>query len=133
VWPPDWLTARWLWQVRNAFRPTTIRDLRRAFAEAQDDTEIVSPPTQLIKGPNSHCMYVAGRLQLSCVSNGTHRIRHAQQARRACADAHRAAGHLCVCLQGVIILTGQGSEAFCSGGDQSLRGEGGCVCVGFPL
>lgn len=53
-------------EVRNAFRPTTIRDLRRAFAEAQDDTEL-----------------------------------------------------------GVIILTGQGSEAFCSGGDQSLRGEGG--------
>lgn len=28
-------------------------------------------------------------------------------------------------LQGVIILCGEGDEAFCSGGDQSLRGEGG--------
>ncbi|KAK9798990.1 hypothetical protein WJX73_009442 [Symbiochloris irregularis] len=28
---------------------------------------------------------------------------------------------------GVIILTGQGTEAFCSGGDQSVRGHGGYV------
>jgi len=28
---------------------------------------------------------------------------------------------------GVIILTGEGGEAFCSGGDQSVRGEGGYV------
>jgi naphthoate synthase len=26
---------------------------------------------------------------------------------------------------GVIILTGEGTEAFCSGGDQAVRGEGG--------
>ena len=26
---------------------------------------------------------------------------------------------------GVVILTGQGEKAFCSGGDQSVRGEGG--------
>jgi naphthoate synthase len=28
---------------------------------------------------------------------------------------------------GVVILTGQGTEAFCSGGDQRIRGEGGYV------
>lgn len=28
---------------------------------------------------------------------------------------------------GVIILTGEGSEAFCSGGDQDVRGQGGYV------
>ena len=28
---------------------------------------------------------------------------------------------------GVVILTGQGKEAFCSGGDQRVRGEGGYV------
>lgn len=28
---------------------------------------------------------------------------------------------------GVVILTGEGSEAFCSGGDQSVRGKGGYV------
>ncbi|MEJ7664475.1 MAG: enoyl-CoA hydratase-related protein [Hymenobacter sp.] len=28
---------------------------------------------------------------------------------------------------GVIILTGEGGEAFCSGGDQSVRGHGGYV------
>jgi naphthoate synthase len=28
---------------------------------------------------------------------------------------------------GVVILTGQGNEAFCSGGDQRIRGEGGYV------
>src|SRR5699024_1619915 len=28
---------------------------------------------------------------------------------------------------GVIILTGQGEKAFCSGGDQSVRGHGGYV------
>lgn len=27
--------------------------------------------------------------------------------------------------QGVIILCGEGDEAFCSGGDQAVRGEGG--------
>lgn len=31
---------------------------------------------------------------------------------------------------GVIILTGQGKEAFCSGGDQSVRGHGGYVDSG---
>lgn len=52
--------------VRNAFRPTTIRELKRCVALAQDDLQV-----------------------------------------------------------GVIILTGEGDEAFCSGGDQSVRGEGG--------
>ena len=28
---------------------------------------------------------------------------------------------------GVIILTGEGGKAFCSGGDQSVRGDGGYV------
>src|SRR5262245_56375644 len=28
---------------------------------------------------------------------------------------------------GVVILTGEGGEAFCSGGDQSVRGHGGYV------
>lgn len=28
-------------------------------------------------------------------------------------------------IQGVIILCGEGDEAFCSGGDQAVRGEGG--------
>jgi enoyl-CoA hydratase/carnithine racemase len=29
-------------EVRNAFRPTTIRELRKALALAQDDTRVVS-------------------------------------------------------------------------------------------
>ncbi len=53
-------------EVRNAFRPLTVHELRQALNEARDDHEI-----------------------------------------------------------GVIILTGQGSEAFCSGGDQRIRGEAG--------
>ena len=52
--------------VRNAFRPLTVTEMRHALQEARDD--------QLI---------------------------------------------------GVIILTGEGSEAFCSGGDQRIRGEAG--------
>jgi len=55
-------------QVRNAFRPLTIQEMERAFADARDDSEI-----------------------------------------------------------GVIILTGAGKEAFCSGGDQKVRGDGGYV------
>ncbi|MBI1784150.1 enoyl-CoA hydratase/isomerase family protein, partial [Candidatus Sumerlaeota bacterium] len=31
---------------------------------------------------------------------------------------------------GVVILTGEGPEAFCSGGDQSVRGEAGYVDQG---
>jgi naphthoate synthase len=53
-------------EVRNAFRPETVRQLCRAFQRAQLDPEI-----------------------------------------------------------GVIILTGAGELAFCSGGDQRIRGEGG--------
>ena len=53
-------------QVRNAFRPQTIRELQIAFSLARDDEEI-----------------------------------------------------------GVIILTGAGTEAFCSGGDVSVRGDDG--------
>src|SRR4029450_212170 len=51
-------------EVRNAFRPLTVRELIRAFDVARDDPEI-----------------------------------------------------------GVVILTGQGTEAFCSGGDQRVRGH----------
>jgi len=53
-------------EVRNAFRPQTLFELRDAFDDARDDPEI-----------------------------------------------------------GVIILTGQGPEAFCSGGDQRVRGDDG--------
>jgi naphthoate synthase len=53
-------------EVRNAFRPETVREMQAAFADARDDADI-----------------------------------------------------------GVVILTGQGREAFCSGGDQRVRGEGG--------
>jgi naphthoate synthase len=53
-------------EVRNAFRPTTLFELRDAFEIARDDPEI-----------------------------------------------------------GVIVLTGEGPEAFCSGGDQRVRGDDG--------
>jgi naphthoate synthase len=55
-------------EVRNAFRPKTIKELLTAFADARDDAEV-----------------------------------------------------------GVVILTGTGPDAFCSGGDQRVRGEGGYV------
>jgi len=55
-------------EVRNAFRPRTVAEMSRAFADARDDAEI-----------------------------------------------------------GVVILTGEGPDAFCSGGDQRVRGEGGYV------
>jgi naphthoate synthase len=55
-------------EVRNAFRPRTVQEMSRAFADARDDADI-----------------------------------------------------------GVIILTGAGDKAFCSGGDQRVRGEGGYV------
>ncbi|EEP73978.1 naphthoate synthase [Micromonospora sp. ATCC 39149] len=53
-------------EVRNAFRPSTVSELCRAFDEARDDPSV-----------------------------------------------------------GVIILTGAGDQAFCSGGDQRVRGDGG--------
>jgi naphthoate synthase len=52
--------------VRNAFTPTTVKEMMQAFGDARDDTDI-----------------------------------------------------------GVIVITGQGDLAFCSGGDQSVRGESG--------
>lgn len=55
-------------QVRNAFRPLTVREMQRAFDDARDDDQV-----------------------------------------------------------GVVILTGAGPDAFCSGGDQSVRGTGGYV------
>jgi naphthoate synthase len=55
-------------EVRNAFRPETVREMQAAFADARDDPAI-----------------------------------------------------------GVVILTGQGRDAFCSGGDQRVRGKGGYV------
>ena len=53
-------------EVRNAFRPLTVKEMMDAFADAQTDKEI-----------------------------------------------------------GVIILTGEGEKAFCSGGDQRIRGDAG--------
>jgi naphthoate synthase len=55
-------------EVRNAFRPLTVREMQEAFALARDDATI-----------------------------------------------------------GVVILTGEGPEAFCSGGDQRIRGAAGYV------
>ena len=55
-------------EVRNAFRPETVREMQVAFSDARDDENI-----------------------------------------------------------GVVILTGQGKDAFCSGGDQRVRGSGGYV------
>src|SRR4051794_3125506 len=55
-------------EVRNAFRPQTLRELRDAFARARDDLEA-----------------------------------------------------------GTIIFTGAGDEAFCSGGDQRIRGDDGYI------
>jgi naphthoate synthase len=55
-------------EVRNAFRPETVRELQAAFTDARDDPAI-----------------------------------------------------------GVVILTGQGKDAFCSGGDQRVRGNAGYV------
>ena len=53
-------------EVRNAFRPLTVQEMQRAFADARDDSSI-----------------------------------------------------------GAIILTGSGDKAFCSGGDQRIRGDHG--------
>lgn len=55
-------------EVRNAFRPQTLAELRHAFNAARDDLEV-----------------------------------------------------------GSIIFTGQGTEAFCSGGDQRIRGDDGYI------
>ena len=55
-------------EVRNAFRPQTLAELRDAFSRARDDTEV-----------------------------------------------------------GSIIFTGVGDEAFCSGGDQRIRGDDGYI------
>ena len=55
-------------EVRNAFRPTTVFEMSRAFEAARDDPTI-----------------------------------------------------------GVVILTGAGTEAFCSGGDQRIRGDDGYI------
>jgi naphthoate synthase len=55
-------------EVRNAFRPQTLAELRDAFIRARDDTEV-----------------------------------------------------------GAVILTGAGTEAFCSGGDQRIRGADGYI------
>jgi naphthoate synthase len=55
-------------EVRNAFRPLTVREMSRAFAVARDDPAV-----------------------------------------------------------GVVILTGEGPDAFCSGGDQRIRGDDGYV------
>jgi naphthoate synthase len=55
-------------EVRNAFRPQTLAELRDAFRRARDDTEV-----------------------------------------------------------GAIIFTGAGNEAFCSGGDQRIRGDDGYI------
>ncbi len=55
-------------EVRNAFRPKTVSEMKEAFLEAQDDPNI-----------------------------------------------------------GVVLLTGAGDKAFCSGGDQRVRGHGGYV------
>ncbi len=61
-------------EVRNAFRPQTVEEMKKAFEYVRDDSSL-----------------------------------------------------------GVVILTGEGSQAFCSGGDQRVRAKGGYVGVdGIP-
>ncbi len=60
-------------EVRNAFRPLTVREMQQALSDARDDQTI-----------------------------------------------------------GVIVLTGEGSDAFCSGGDQRIRGDHGYREEGNP-
>ena len=55
-------------EVRNAFRPQTVKEMSRAFDDARDDSDV-----------------------------------------------------------GVVVLTGEGPDAFCSGGDQRVRGKAGYV------
>ena len=55
-------------EVRNSFRPQTVKEMQRAFDDARDDGEV-----------------------------------------------------------GVVILTGEGPDAFCAGGDQRVRGQAGYV------
>jgi naphthoate synthase len=55
-------------EVRNAFRPKTVKEMQAAFSDARDDANV-----------------------------------------------------------GVVVLRGDGPDAFCSGGDQRVRGEGGYV------
>ncbi len=55
-------------EVRNAFRPRTVKEMMAAFSDCRDDADV-----------------------------------------------------------GVVILTGEGPDAFCSGGDQRVRGHGGYV------
>ncbi|HWW68269.1 MAG TPA: enoyl-CoA hydratase-related protein, partial [Solirubrobacterales bacterium] len=55
-------------ELRNAFRPQTLAELRDAFGRARDDLEV-----------------------------------------------------------GAIVFTGEGTEAFCSGGDQRIRGDDGYI------
>jgi len=55
-------------EMRNAFRPLTVSELKEAFDMARDDGDV-----------------------------------------------------------GVVILTGEGTEAFCSGGDQKVRGKAGYI------
>ena len=57
-------------EVRNAFRPLTVREMRSALEDSREDTGI-----------------------------------------------------------GVIILTGEGDKAFCSGGDQRVRGDSGYLSL----
>ncbi len=61
-------------EVRNAFRPKTVGEMKQAFDMARDDSDI-----------------------------------------------------------GVVILTGEGPDAFCSGGDQRVRGKGGYVAQGAAV
>ena len=61
-------------EVRNAFRPLTVNEMRQALQDARDDPDI-----------------------------------------------------------GVIILTGEGPDAFCSGGDQRIRGDAGYMEEGTGL
>jgi naphthoate synthase len=61
-------------EVRNAFRPLTVKEMMRALDDARDDEEI-----------------------------------------------------------GVVILTGEGKDAFCSGGDQRIRGDAGYTDEGGTM
>lgn len=79
---------------RNAFRPQTVKELKRAFDLARDDTRV---------GVIIFTGQVGSRSHLSCL---------------AC---------LLVFLQPNLGRVLQGTEAFCSGGDQAVRGKHGYV------
>ena len=98
---------------RNAFRPETVSELQRAFTAARDDPSVGAIIFTGKARPQPLNPIQSNPIQSDPSLSAVH--------------LHELQSHIIVFADTISSVVFQGDKAFCSGGDQAVRGKGGYV------